>query len=134
MGVAPGAGTAGGLGFALLHCLNADLKPGFDIVSRTVNLPARVALADVIVTGEGALDIQSLAGKGPGGVALQALLAAKPVVALVGRADSDIHMSGLFHHIGAVLERGHTIAECLERGADFLEEEATRVPWAEWVV
>lgn len=62
---APGAGAAGGLGFGLLHFLNADLRPGFDIVSRTVGLHARIACADIVVTGEGSLDTQSLAGKGP---------------------------------------------------------------------
>lgn len=130
---APCSGAAGGLGFGLLHFLHADLQPGFDIISRTVDFPARVAAADIVVTGEGSLDSQSLAGKGPAGVALQALLAAKPVIALVGRADTAVKMSGLFHHIGAVLERGPTIAQCLERGAHYLEEEATLVPWHEWL-
>ena len=130
---APCAGAAGGLGFGLRHFCHARLMPGFDLVSRTVNLPARVALADIVVTGEGSLDSQSLAGKGPAGVALQALLAAKPVVALVGRADTAVKLSGLFHHIGAVLERGPSIAECLVRGADFLEDEAALVPWHEWL-
>jgi glycerate kinase len=128
---APGAGAAGGLGFGLLHFLNADLRPGFDIVARTVNLAARIAASDIIVTGEGSLDAQSLAGKGPAGVALQGLLAAKPVVALVGRTDTEVRMSGLFHHIGAVLERGHSITDCIANGAAYLEEEATYVPWTD---
>lgn len=126
---APGSGAAGGLGFALLHFLNANLTAGFDLVARTVNLPARVAWADCVITGEGSLDVQSLGGKGPAGVALQAILAAKPIVAVVGRVDQEIRSSGLFHHITAVLEKGYSLAECLTRGAEIVEHETAHLDW-----
>lgn len=126
---APGAGAAGGLGFALLHFLDAKLTPGFDLVARTVNLPARIAWADCVLTGEGSLDVQSLGGKGPAGVALQAILAAKPIVAVVGRVDQEIRSSGLFHHITAVLEKGYSLAECLHRGAEIVEHETAHLDW-----
>ena len=86
-----------------------------------------------MVTGEGSLDVQSLAGKGPAGVALQALLAAKPVVGIVGRTDDCVRLSGLFHHIAAVLDRGYSITECIARGSEFLEQEAADVPWKHWL-
>lgn len=125
----PGAGAAGGLGFAFRHVLNANLVPGFDLVAQTARLPARLARADCVVTGEGSLDLQSLSGKGPAGVALQAILAAKPIVAVVGRVDDSIRTSGLFHHITAILEKGYSLEDCLNRGVEILETETAALPW-----
>lgn len=125
----PGAGAAGGLGFAFHHVLNAELVPGFELVAKITRLAARVAWADCVITGEGSLDLQSLSGKGPAGVAIQAILAAKPIIALVGRVDDTIRTSGLFHHITAVLEKGYSLPDCLNRGAEILEQEAACLPW-----
>ena len=124
-----GSGAAGGLGFAFHHILNAELVRGFDLVSKITNLPLRVGWADCVVTGEGSLDLQSLSGKGPAGVAIQAILAAKPIVAITGRVDATIRTSGLFHHITAVLEKGYSLPDCLTRGADIVEYETSEIPW-----
>ncbi|MFM7181953.1 MAG: glycerate kinase, partial [Verrucomicrobiales bacterium] len=126
---APSAGAAGGLGFAFQHVLKARLVPGFDLVSRTTGLARRIVWADCVVTGEGSLDLQSLSGKGPAGVALQGLIAAKPIVAMVGRVDGTIRTSGLFHHIEPILEKGYSLAQCLNRGAEILEDETAELPW-----
>ncbi len=80
----PGAGAAGGLGFALL-ALGADRKPGFDVVAAATGLAARAAEADLVLTGEGAFDFSSRAGKVPYGVAQVAAAALRPCVALAGR-------------------------------------------------
>ncbi|HWJ81295.1 MAG TPA: glycerate kinase [Nocardioides sp.] len=80
----PGAGAAGGLGFALM-LLGGRRVPGIDLVAGTVDLPARARKADVVVTGEGAFDFSSRAGKVPAGVAAVAAEALRPCVALAGR-------------------------------------------------
>lgn len=64
----PGAGAAGGLGAGLVAFLGAKLRPGFELVAEAVGLPDRLERADVVVTGEGRFDAQSLRGKAPAGV------------------------------------------------------------------
>jgi glycerate kinase len=82
--LAPGAGAAGGLGFALL-LLGAERRPGFDLVAEAVDLAGRARAADLVLTGEGAFDFSSRAGKVPHGVAQVAQQALRPCVALAGR-------------------------------------------------
>jgi glycerate kinase len=82
----PGAGAAGGLGAALL-ALGARREPGFDHVARTVGLPAAMAGADLVLTGEGRLDGQTAHGKTPAGVAALARAAGAVVVALAGSVE-----------------------------------------------
>lgn len=81
----PGAGAAGGAGFALTAVLGAERRPGADLVFDLVGLPEQVAWADLVVTGEGGLDEQTLRGKGPGAVAQAAVSAGKPAVAVAGQ-------------------------------------------------
>lgn len=85
----PGAGAAGGVGFAALAVLGAQRRPGIDVVLEFVGLADRVTGADLVVTGEGSLDEQSLGGKTPMGVAATARAAGVPVVAVCGRTTLD---------------------------------------------
>ncbi|WP_166355259.1 glycerate kinase family protein [Phytoactinopolyspora limicola] len=78
-----GAGAAGGLGYALL-LLGGRREPGFTTVAQAVELPDLVAASDVIVTGEGKLDWQSMDGKVPVGVAELAGAAMRPCIVLAG--------------------------------------------------
>jgi glycerate kinase len=80
----PGAGAAGGLGYALL-VLGATRRPGFDVVAAATRLPERASCADLVLTGEGAFDFSSRAGKVPYGVAQVAAEAMRPCVALAGK-------------------------------------------------
>lgn len=80
----PGAGAAGGLGFALL-ALGACRRPGIQIVTEAVDLSARARRADLVLTGEGAFDFSSRSGKVPYGVAEVAADALRPCVALAGQ-------------------------------------------------
>ncbi len=80
----PGAGAAGGLGFALL-LLGADRAPGIELVADAVRLRERAGVADLVLTGEGAFDFSSRSGKVPYGVAKIAEEALRPCVALAGR-------------------------------------------------
>ncbi len=82
---APGAGAAGGVGFAALAVLGARLRPGIELVLDLTGLDSRLAGADLVITGEGSLDGQSLAGKAPVGVARAAARHGVPVVAVAGR-------------------------------------------------
>jgi glycerate kinase len=77
----PGAGAAGGVGFAALAALGARRRPGIDVVLDLIGFDAAVAGADVVITGEGRLDAQTVAGKAPAGVAARAGV---PVLAAVG--------------------------------------------------
>lgn len=81
----PGSGAAGGLGGGLA-ALGATLRQGFDVIADVVGLPAAVADADLVMTGEGRLDAQSFEGKVVGGVAALAESAGVPWVAVVGEA------------------------------------------------
>lgn len=80
----PGAGAAGGLGFAARAFLAASFRPGIELVAELSGLAAAVAGADLVITGEGRMDAQTLHGKAPVGVARVAKRAGVPVIALAG--------------------------------------------------
>jgi len=80
----PGAGSAGGTGFAALAYLHAAQCPGIDLVLELIGLDAALDRADLVITGEGSLDAQSLRGKAPVGVARAAGRLGVPVVAVAG--------------------------------------------------
>jgi glycerate kinase len=79
------AGAAGGVGFGAMALLGASLRPGIDLVLDLLGFHQRLIGADLVVTGEGALDEQTLRGKAPMGVARAARAAGIPVVAVCGR-------------------------------------------------
>ncbi|MBQ2120825.1 MAG: glycerate kinase [Peptococcaceae bacterium] len=85
----PGAGAAGGLGFAFLAFLNASLESGISLIMNTVNLEDTICTADWVITGEGQLDAQSAMGKTPAGVAFLAKKHNVPVIALAGSITED---------------------------------------------
>ena len=85
----PGTGAAGGMGFAFLTFLNAELQPGIDIVLRETRLEDYIKDADLVVTGEGMLDFQTAMGKAPVGVAKLAKKYDKTVVAFAGGVTAD---------------------------------------------
>ena len=120
----PGAGAAGGLGFGLLHFAAATLLPGFDLLAGLTGLAQRVAASDWVVTGEGSLDEQSLAGKGPVGVARLARLHGKPVWAFCGRADSAARDSMAFDRVFELTSSGLPITTLMSDAARLLEETA----------
>lgn len=80
----PGSGAAGGLGFALRTFLNADLKPGIEVISSQTGIEAAIQDADIVITGEGRLDAQTVMGKVPIGIAKIAKKYDLPVVAFCG--------------------------------------------------
>ena len=85
----PGAGAAGGVGFAAMALLGARLRSGAELVLELAGFGDLLRHADLVVTGEGSLDEQSLQGKAPVGVATAAGAAGVPVVAVCGRSTLD---------------------------------------------
>ena len=83
----PGGGAAGGLGAGLVAFLGARIRSGLAIVAEATNLRDRVAKADVVVTGEGSFDSQSLQGKATGRLRDLSGEAGKPIVVFCGRTD-----------------------------------------------
>ncbi len=86
---AAGAGAAGGMGFALKTFLGATLTGGIDLVLQKLPLAARIKNADLVITGEGRLDRQTVMGKTPIGVAAVAKQFRKPVIAFAGGVTAD---------------------------------------------
>lgn len=94
----PGAGAAGGTGFAALALLEAELRSGIELVLDLVGFDRLLTGADLVITGEGSLDEQSLGGKAPVGVARAAARAGVPVVAVAGRSllrDEQLDRAGI---------------------------------------
>nr|WP_105664409.1 glycerate kinase [Cronobacter dublinensis] len=126
---APGAGAAGGMGAALLGMLNAQLRPGIDIVMQTLGLAQAVRDADLVITGEGRLDSQSIHGKTPVGVARVAKQFQRPVVAIAGSLTPDyqvVHEHGIDAAF-SVLDRIVTLEEALDDAARNLRVTARNV-------
>lgn len=107
----PGSGAAGGLGFGLMSFCDATIRPGFEVVAENTGLEAKIRKADIVITGEGKLDRQTLEGKTPAGVAGRARKFRKRVFAIVGRAESDTEMRDMFD---GVYELQGSISEAKE--------------------
>jgi glycerate 2-kinase len=130
----PGAGAAGGVGFAALAVLGATLRPGIDLVLDLVGFRAALPGAGLVVTGEGSLDEQTLHGKAPAGVAAAARAADVPVVAVAGRSLldlTDLAPTGI-RAAYALTDIEPDPARCMSEAGPLLERLATRVA-ADWV-
>jgi glycerate 2-kinase len=90
LSLVPGAGAAGGLGFGLLTFLQATLESGFHAISRLMDLESRVSAADLVITGEGRLDSQSLQGKAPFEISQLAQRHGKPVLGFAGIIEGEL--------------------------------------------
>ena len=85
----PGAGAAGGIGLGAMAVLGARLRPGAAMVQQLTGLRDALVGVDLVITGEGSLDAQTLNGKAPAGVAEAAREAGVPVVAVAGQCHLD---------------------------------------------
>jgi glycerate kinase len=93
--IEPGAGAAGGLGFGLRAFAGAKLRRGFELVARQTDLPRRIRAADVVISGEGAIDESTLMGKGVGQLAQLCLKSKTPCIGLAGVVTArDGHNKG----------------------------------------
>jgi glycerate 2-kinase len=118
----PGAGAAGGLGFALAMVLGARLRPGIDVVMDACGLGQTLSKADLAITGEGRLDMQSLNGKAPAGVATRAEAAGVPCIAFCGSlmAERALLCPKPFAAIHEILPRAASLADAIARGGELL--------------
>lgn len=120
----PGAGAAGGVGFAALAALGARMRPGVDVVLELVDFAGGLAGAELVVTGEGSLDEQTLHGKGPAGVAERARAADVPVIAVAGVCSlppERLRAAG-FAGAHALTDIEPDAQRCLDRAAELLAE------------
>jgi glycerate kinase len=120
----PGAGAAGGLGFGLMSFCGAVIKPGFDVVAESVGLESKMEDVDVVITGEGSLDRQTLEGKTPAGVAQLARKLGKRVFAIVGRASEDRQVRELFDEVYVTTRPGMSEKESIAHAAELLRDRA----------
>ena len=120
----PGAGAAGGLGFGLMSFWGAKIRPGFDVVAEAVGLETKIKDADIVITGEGSLDRQTLQGKTPAGVARLARKLGKPVFAMVGRATNDPEVRGIFDAVYENVRSGMSQEQNMKRAAELLRQNA----------
>ncbi|WP_084508119.1 glycerate kinase [Nocardia pseudovaccinii] len=124
-----GAGAAGGVGFAAVAVLGARLCPGIELVLELVGFAEQVAGADLVVTGEGMLDEQTLYGKAPAGVATAAGFAGVPVIAVCGRNTlplQRLHEAG-FSAAYVLADIEPDIARCFAEGELLLERLGARL-------
>ncbi len=122
----PGSGAAGGLGFGLLTFCNAKIRPGFEMISETLHLGKRITAADLVITGEGRIDDQTLDGKGPAGVAALARSAGRLVIAFGGAITAVAEDSGVFDALIPIADRPLTVAEAMAEAAPLLERASRR--------
>lgn len=126
---AEGAGAAGGLGAAFLAFFNAELKSGIDIVLDAVEIDRQLVDTDLVITGEGRIDSQSIRGKTPVGVAKRAKNYQCPVIALAGSLSGD---SDLIHEHGidavfSITPGVVSLNDALEQAADNLQRTARNI-------
>ena len=126
----PGAGAAGGLGFGLLAFAGARLRRGVDVVMEAQGIEERLPNVDLVVTGEGSFDVQSLRGKVPDGVVRAARLAGVRCAIVCGRSSIDaptgVTVRSLVGSVGAHAAMADA-RRSLERVAAELAAEADRV-------
>lgn len=124
----PGAGAAGGLGFGLLQFCGASLVAGFDLIAREIGLPDKVRASDVVITGEGKLDNQTLCGKGPAGVARMAKELGKKVAVIAGLVElTGKEAATLFDHICELHEPTRSLEQTIADGESLLIEKTAEL-------
>lgn len=125
----PGAGAGGGIAAAMLVFLRGRLRPGVEIVAEAVGLDAAIAGADLVLTGEGRIDAQTVHGKTPIGVARLAQRHGKPVIAIGGCLGAQVEL--VYEHgiaaTFAAVQRPCTVAQALADAAANLRLAARNV-------
>ncbi|TMB54214.1 MAG: glycerate kinase [Chloroflexi bacterium] len=126
----PGAGAAGGTTAALLGFTNAVVRPGVEVVAELVGLPDALEAANLVITGEGQADEQTLAGKAAMGVALLARSRNAPAVLLcggVGPGIAALEAAGLFALVQPILDHPGDLAEAMADTERLLANAAERL-------
>lgn len=129
LAASPGAGAAGGVGFAALAVLLATRRRGIDVVLELTGLQESLAGAVAVFTGEGSLDAQSLEGKTPVGVAQLAAAHGIPVYAICGRNQLSTGQATAagFTAVRSLLELEPDVARCMSEGGSLVQRAATQL-------
>lgn len=124
----PGAGAAGGIGYGAL-LLGARFRPGIEVMLDVLGFAAALERADLVITGEGSLDEQTLHGKAPAGVAAAARAADKDVVAVCGRLALPPQTLGRagFRRAYPLTDAEPDVAKCIAEAGPILERVAERI-------
>lgn len=125
----PGSGAAGGLGAGLIAFLNAELKSGVELVLEATNFKEQLKDAELVITGEGKIDSQTIYGKTPIGVAKLAKESGVPVIAIAGNLSHDfevVHDYGI-DALFSIVPGVTTIEEALSKAAMNIENTATNI-------
>ncbi|MCP3027050.1 glycerate kinase [Halobacillus sp. A5] len=123
----PGAGAAGGLGFAFL-AMGAQLQSGARLVAEAVDLEDAIQQADLVVTGEGQSDEQTVYGKAPGYVAELARKHGKPALLISGSLGEDLdQLNELFTSCFSIVQRPASLHECIEKAEHNLYQTARQI-------
>ncbi len=125
----PGGGAAGGLGAGLIAFAGARIEPGIEVIAAAVRLDARLAGADVVLTGEGSLDRQSAFGKTVAGVAGRAAAAGVPCLAVGGRVRDPAAVRAIagLRDVEAAAGEDVADAEAMSRAAGLLAAASERL-------
>ncbi|MEU3096696.1 glycerate kinase [Streptomyces sp. NPDC006967] len=124
----PGAGAAGGIGFGAL-LLGAGFRPGIEVMLEVLGFAPALERADLVITGEGSLDEQTLHGKAPAGVATAARAAGKEVIAVCGRLALPPEALGRagIRWAYALTDLEPDVATCIAEAGPILERTAERI-------
>ncbi len=128
LAASPGAGAAGGIGFGAL-LVGARFRPGIEVMLDVLGFASALERADLVITGEGSLDEQTLHGKAPAGVAAAARAAGKDVVAVCGRlalAPEVLGRAGI-RRAYALTDLEPDVAKCIGDAGPILERTAERI-------
>jgi glycerate kinase len=131
----PGAGAAGGVGFAALAAVGAQLRPGIEIVLELVGFADKLPGCRLVITGEGSLDEQTLAGKAPAGVAAAARRHHIPTVAVTGHNTlplTALQRAGISQAY-SLTDLEPDVAHCIDDAGNLLERTAAAVA-TDWLV
>ncbi len=123
----PGSGAAGGLPAALVAMLDATIEPGFDLVDEVTGLDAKVAAADIVITGEGRLDSQTAYGKTASGVARLARQHGKRVGVIAGHVDESYVPDGEFYAVEDLRSDGTTLEQSMAGATELVRAAARRI-------
>ena len=117
-----GSGAAGGLSYGLAEILGAKIINGFDTVADLIGLEQKVKESDIVITGEGRIDQQTLWGKAPFRVAELAKKYEKPCIAIAGSIEENIDLSSYFKSVYTLLDMNISKQEAINRADELLKD------------
>lgn len=124
-----GAGAAGGAGGVFQAFFDGEMKQGIDVVLEAIAFHEANEDADLVITGEGKTDRQTLSGKTPFGIAKAAHRKGKPVILISGAVDEESRelLSPLFTEVHGIMDDGISVEEAVANAFDYLKEKTRKV-------